>query len=217
MAVVVLLWNEHPTEVVAGFHARKVAKILEERYGHYVEVMKIPFGASSYAELRLPGKTLRQKLLILANRFGETRSITEHVARKIGIAVFNFHSSDARVMAQARKRKPHEFRISRKYTRKPRGELEVIKRGKNAFLVETPAHFYSLPSRAFRINVRELLKEVGRVSKKLSKAKRINLVHALDPYYQCKVARLQSTHQRKYISPIISEKLADEIHARLIR
>ena len=33
MAKVVLVWNEHPTEVVAGFHCRKVAEILKKSTG----------------------------------------------------------------------------------------------------------------------------------------------------------------------------------------
>lgn len=44
MARIVILWNEHPTETLAGYHARKVMRLLKD-YGHEVIQEKIPFRA----------------------------------------------------------------------------------------------------------------------------------------------------------------------------
>ncbi len=54
MAKVVLIWNEHPTEVVAGFHAREVAEILRRPpYNHEVIVEKIPTRETNYIRERI--------------------------------------------------------------------------------------------------------------------------------------------------------------------
>ena len=52
MAKVVLVWNEHPTEVVAGYHARKVAQILKEKYGHEVIMEKVRVAETNYGLYR---------------------------------------------------------------------------------------------------------------------------------------------------------------------
>ncbi len=52
MAKIVIVLGEHPTEVVAAFHARKVAKILREKYGHDVIVEKVPLEETNYGIVR---------------------------------------------------------------------------------------------------------------------------------------------------------------------
>ena len=62
MARVVIVWNEHPTEVVGGFHARKVAEILRNKFNHEVIMEKIPRQETNYEILaKMPEPNLFQR------------------------------------------------------------------------------------------------------------------------------------------------------------
>ncbi len=219
MARVVLVWNEHPNEVVAGFHARKVAEILRRKYRHEVTLVKLPFSRSEYAVLR--GKTPLQHRLVQLARYDSSSSyaIAKDLAKKHGVPVFNFHSTPAENMAQANKRKPRSFRLSRRnFVNKILGELLVYGLGKNGFIVEVPAHFQSLPARLIELTTRRKLRRAIRaVEKRLSRVELKVLVEALRPLYYTMVPPLQQHRQKKFLSPVISRKLAEEIHARLLQ
>ncbi|MDP3741967.1 MAG: hypothetical protein Q8R15_01495 [Candidatus Micrarchaeota archaeon] len=218
MAKVVLVWNEHPTEVVAGFHARKVAKILREQYGHDVKISKIPVKTTSYGILHDQDTPLQDRLTHLVSHF-TSEELTNYFAKKTGMLIFNFHSTEAARMAEATIRKPHDFRISARDSGKPKGELEVLNIGKNAFIVETPAHFRLLPGKVRRrTNVPLIRVGASEIAKRLrTKKEKIRFVNKFDDIYQEKVSPLGSTRQQKYLHPAISEKIAQAIHERITR
>ncbi|MEW5955217.1 MAG: hypothetical protein AB1626_01625 [Candidatus Micrarchaeota archaeon] len=214
MARATIVWNEHPTEVVAGFHARKVAEILRERYGHDVRLRKLPYDISSHGILRDRRTPLEQRLLHLAKEHHGTYGLTQYLAGKERRPVFNFHASPAAYMAEAEQREPQEFRVSRRALRKSDREIQVIKMRKNVFVVELPARFHPLPRHP--LSREELRAGLEAAAGKLRTREKAMLAEKLDSFYHARVSRMGAPEQKKFLHPRVSEIIAAEIHRRLM-
>ena len=103
MAKVVLVWNEHPTEVVAGFHARKVAKILKEKYGHEVVMEKIPVAETNYGTIT--SRKRPKKRVDALEKLRPSLNIARQLSAKHDAITFNFHCSPAKSF------NPHQIAI----------------------------------------------------------------------------------------------------------
>ncbi|MFH0713127.1 MAG: hypothetical protein V1722_00545 [Candidatus Micrarchaeota archaeon] len=233
MAKVVLVWNEHPTEVVAGFHARKVAQILREKYGHEVVVEKIPAAETNYGIARkIPTsrKKASTKVAIQAilQRLGQrdsTLKLTQKMALKHNAMAFNFHASGALALGEALIRRASAFRIGKLIA-----SDELNSRTTSPYEIE----FHQKPNKPYAISIEMpgmlfwLRGSVGKRNKQQIKKAQKELLDlqynmhnpfgagaSLHADYQRNVMRLTSRAQRKYISPIISEKIAAAIHERI--
>ncbi len=217
-----LIWNEHPTEIVAGVHARRVAVELR-RLGHTVRLFKIPAKHTIYGQLRDKSKPVRQRLIEMARQNMSSVSIAKNFAKEFEIPVFNFHASESYRLGQSTKRKPHEFRIDRKRSftyRKDMKELEVANVGKNAFIVEMPARYHELPDAGLsKIEIQEIMKEGGKLlsGSELKDLEKLNLLEQLGAHYHSKGAKIGGRKNQKYLHPIITQKLTEEIHKQLTR
>ncbi|MFH0713426.1 MAG: hypothetical protein V1722_03110 [Candidatus Micrarchaeota archaeon] len=110
MAKVVLVWNEHPTEVVAGFHARKVAAILRKKYGHEVVMEKIPAAETAYGIVkRLPLEKIIDALD--SHLIFDSNEHARRIGRRHGAFAFNFHSTPFHVFGRAKSIPASKFRL----------------------------------------------------------------------------------------------------------
>ncbi len=218
MAKVVLVWNEHPTEVVAGFHARKVTKILRDHYKHRVVLKRIPVAETNYGIV----EQTANRLASLKNSFERARI----ASRRYGAPSFNFHSSDYRLFKGAEQNAPEAFKVGLHNGRKMNTEANypneiVIEHGgigTEFHVVEIPSAIVALPKRtlARRKKALELAAESALNIKK--QTHRLAAVAQLKEDYQVQYAPL--THPRnKYVftHQTISEKIAAAIHERISR
>ncbi len=227
MAKVVLVWNEHPTEVIAGYHARKVAEILKEKYGHEVIVEKIParktnYGIVSKVSSTADAETALDKLSKLKPSFTRGREFS----KKHGAATFNFHCSRSIGMGQARQKPLKKFKVGFENPREHKigGFLHEItfigNPQENHFVVEIPAKTQELPERIRqqkRMQIKEIRKQ-NRVAEEVGyRTPPERIIWETKDSYQLESMGLKAKGQRKYLSPIISEKIAAAIHERLTR
>lgn len=210
MAKVVLVWNEHPTEVVAGLHARKVAKILREKYGHEVVVKKIPAKETIYGVLDI--RDSAKAAWHIRNR-RSSLDITKEIAERHHAPAFNFHATSAIKVAEANKYKPDKFRIGEKELAESpmmNREIEFIhKRGeKDNLVVEMPGFETNLPARILkkRWPRLEAIVEDERISPALKEKVEDYLLRYMP---------LRHPRQQKFLHPAISEKIAAAIHERI--
>ncbi len=219
MAKIVIVWNEHPTEVVAGFHARKVAKILKEKYGHEVQVKKLPVKESNYGITRDEKIIAREAVTRLKQL---PNSIERYKSTEPAAFVFNFHNSGALIMGQARKRKLSQFRIGS-------GNLDDDGLGfglnateillehrpsiKNTFIIELPAFYRRIKGKAGKP---KHLKDMHKYLDTDEGWFDLAVEHNISPGHQTEVTPLQHPKQQKYLHPAISEKIAAAINGRII-
>ncbi len=216
MAKVVLVWNEHPTEVVAGFHARKVANILREKYGHEVVVEKTPVGKTIYGMAR--AGTPKEAFETLLKDFKIKDRISDEAATKHLAPVFNFHSSSPSVMGQAQERNPDEFNVMevKQGDHSPfngfKGEIQFIESGQHHY-VEVPGILEDLPKKS-KAKQEKRIKAV-RDARPLDWDAIAGTDPSLADHYQLKRTPLGKSEQQKYLHPAISEKIAAAIHERI--
>lgn len=151
MAKVVLVWNEHPTEVVAGFHARKVAQILREKYGHEVVMEKIPVAETNYgivSRTKNP-RTVQKRLSNLKSSI----EIAQEIEAKHNLPAFNFHCSEASGMGKAIERNPKDFELEEllflPFSKLPAELVLFRKPWQNHFVLEMPAYEETTPERIY--------------------------------------------------------------------
>ncbi|MBI4406658.1 hypothetical protein HY571_01975, partial [Candidatus Micrarchaeota archaeon] len=168
MAKVVLVWNEHPTEVVAGFHVRKVAEILRKKYGHKVVMEKIPVAETNYGMVRSLRKgatvdDVTHKLLRLKTSLG----IAAKAAKKYRTIAFNFHTSPALDLAKATMKAPQEFEVRECHPDEvhmpfPWGSIDaeiIFQRfpRANHFVIELPAEYREMRDEMVQKHRKEIL------------------------------------------------------------
>lgn len=110
MSRIVLVWNEHPTEVLAGYHARKAAQLLRKK-GHEVIVEKIPvsqtpFGILREIKLGMGSETerlVREAAVKLLNVKSSEEITDELKARRKADFCFNFHTTSTHVSSPVEK------------------------------------------------------------------------------------------------------------------
>ncbi len=220
MAKVVLVWNEHPTEVVAGFHARKVAKILKERYGHEVIMEKIPVGETNYGILQNE-KPSTAALYISA--LDSSMEIANKTSEEHAVGTFNFHATPFKDVAEAKTKAPKEFTVGEKllsgsitdifhgpheieFTREP---------GENHYVVEMPAFETRIPYR-IRKRRQQKLKAATRAADRDLTWNELGMAeYGLRSGYHLSYMPLRHPSQQKYLHPAISEKIAAAIHERI--
>ncbi len=228
MAKVVLVWNEHPTEVVAGFHARKVARILREKYGHTVVLKKTPAKETNYGIV----SRLKPNDAVDALRHIVTLS-SEEKARSAGLRhkalAFNFHCSPDFKFKQAQERRADEFRIStiqHTYADDPNetalgatGTAELLfleDADRQAWTIEMPGYYEEL-----KINTSKRQRKRGDAVWSAVQQKRVGLIerdrieHTLVRSYHEFRTPLKHENQKKYIDAAVSEKIAREIHEKI--
>ncbi len=97
MAEIVFAFNEHPTEAIAGVHARQVARILREEYGHGVVFHKFNWRKTNFGIVKrcargeLSPEQAVKKLLDLDS----SRNLAQKLASKYNRWCFNFHASES--------------------------------------------------------------------------------------------------------------------------
>ncbi len=227
MAKVVIVWNEHPTEVVAGFHARKVAKILKERYGHEVIVEKIPPGETNYGIVqRVSRKTATSvaKQLAMLPSSGE---VAERYSDAHNAFAFNFHASEASRMHAARFKEPEAFEVGEINNRGAGyifgfpAEITIQRHGKRAHVVEVPGIRIALPKEKSAIIAGKLKLIIGAVERpshlRISVEDYYRIRSSINEGYHSEVYDLVHPAQQKYKDKAISEKIAAAIHERITR
>ncbi len=212
-----MVWNEHPTEVVAGFHCRAVAKLLRGM-GHEVIVEKIPAKETIYGMAR-SGTPQEAYEKLLANQENINR-IPNKVAAKHKAAVFNFHSSPPLAMGKSEKLDPKEFRVSEiDYTdlnglTKIKDEIQFIKSGKQHY-IEVPGILETLPEKTRAKHEAKI--QAIRNLRQLQWSIFAGIKPSLADHYQTQRTPLHVSEQQKYLHPAISEKIAAAIHKRISR
>ena len=216
MAKVVLVWNEHPTEVVAGFHCRKVAKLLREM-GHEVIVEKIPARKTNYGIVSHENpKQAFDRLAALKTSL----EVARDSAQKNDAFAFNFHASIPETLGQSTKKVPSEFQTGEYNLTKINESKEIMvfkKPGENWAIIELPG---------LQIPLRDPL--FSRKKTKQEAVQRENIEHGffikdelvdrrLEDKYHIHAMPLKHPDQQKYLLPIISEKIAAAIHKRISR
>ncbi|MCX6767958.1 MAG: hypothetical protein NTY90_04510 [Candidatus Micrarchaeota archaeon] len=195
MARIAIIANEHPNEVVAQHHARKVAEILREA-GHDVVYYKHPFektalGIASKAKELGPNQVEeRKKLVKVTKEIPRSLDLAQEVRKKAGADyAYNFHATPS---------------IDAVFSNKKVGFLPESKVG----IVEVPAVFTELKrggknAEAFF----ELLKETNaKEVRPLSAPARLS-------YYLKRTTPLKMNEE--YLSPEISNEIAKEILAHV--
>ncbi|MFH0713904.1 MAG: hypothetical protein V1722_04665 [Candidatus Micrarchaeota archaeon] len=216
MAKVVLVWNEHPTEVVAGYHARKVADILRKKYGHEVMVEKVPFKKTNTGIVahNSPAKAVNALRVLTSSR-----GVTAQFSKKHAAPAFNFHTSSQKSFEQSEKRKPENFRVGNSNIEiepilsfSPFSSEIIFQHGSNPLQheIEIPAFYERLPKTSYGRRREKLIH-----SKTLAHLEGIAYTGALRDVYHLERTPLSHSKQKKYLSPIISEKIAAAIHERL--
>ncbi len=109
MAKIVLVWNEHPTEVVAGYHCRAVAKLLRGM-GHEVIVEKIPAKETNYGIITHDHEKPKSAFEKLA-QLKISIEVAREAAEKHDAFAFNFHASPPDVQGNSMQLSPDDFKI----------------------------------------------------------------------------------------------------------
>ena len=219
MAKVVLVWNEHPTEVVAGYHCRAVAEILRKRYGHKVVIKKIPVGKTYYGIVSKVSNA--EEAAIAANKLRKLKPSIERAqafSKTYNAPVFNFHCSDRTVMGEAAKRTVSKFRIGKPDERKDKFHSEIGLHGnkrKGGFVVEVPAAFMLFKNNKLAERRFAQILTVFSSAKQQSKRTAMQITSDLTIAYHTGTTPLKHPEQQKYLSPAISEKIAQAIHERI--
>ncbi|MFH0714093.1 MAG: hypothetical protein V1722_00430 [Candidatus Micrarchaeota archaeon] len=214
MAKVVLVWNEHPTEVVAGFHARKVAEILREKYGHEVILEKIPVSETNYGIIRdePSPKVAAERLAKLKG----SSLIAEDYARKYGAPAFNFHASPTMAQGQSGRKPAWRFKVGKTDPTKrtwTQHEIDFLP-WKQGTVIELPGELYASGAGSLgRMEVKRT--RVEDEAKKLQGDAKIVAEMASQINYVSLSMPLHEETQKKYLSPIISRKIAAAIHKQV--
>jgi len=210
LARIVLQWNEHPTEVVAGFHARKVAEILRNKYGHEVMMEKIPVAETNYGVV----KNKSPRAAIVAALWGLKSALgrAEAASKTHSAFAFNFHSSKASAMADADTRPTKRFRVGiQPYLDFSDTELMIAhKKGDKHAVVEVPAFYEAMPENVRKRQIEQLTK-IGKATGGGIGDQFMQLTE-LKPDYYLERTPLRHKQQQKYLDPAISEKLAKAIN-----
>ncbi|MFH0713048.1 MAG: hypothetical protein V1722_00150 [Candidatus Micrarchaeota archaeon] len=215
MAEVTFIIGEHPTEVVASYHARKVAEILRREYGHKVIFEKVPLHTTSYGKLR-EDRPMKETLLKLAREPLNSNLLAQQAALAFGTPVVNFHSTPANKMGKATTKQPRDFNVGKALT--SAAELAVAHVGSNGFIVEVPALYQDVLERTLEKLVangyaREAMALLD--GNELTANEKKTLVINMRTNNQLRVAGLKTPGQEKYLHPDISRKLAEEIHKQI--
>lgn len=223
MARIVIVFNEHPTERIAYYHARKVADILERRYGHEVVRKPIPTKDTNLGLLMCePEEGLARKLFERKN----SDKIALEAAEKHGGQAFNFHSSACEGMGEAVQRTPEKFRVRhyKRVLKKMRNAELTIEGRERGFVVEVPGFYSPLPKKVsekadkgFRAALKEfatgfLARVLGHGKSEDYIALQSHLNYIMNKNYRKNYTPLYRREQEKYLSPKISEKIAKKIH-----
>jgi len=216
MAKVVLIWNEHPTEVVAGFHARKVAEILRgKKYRHKVIVKKVPVAETNYGIVRKYSPIEAVQQLI---ELKDSYEFAQEAARENKAICFNFHASSPSIMGAAAWQKPGNFEVGEFSPLQPGYPTEIaFQRNRNAnhYLIELPG--VNLPLKRKIRRKREEQRKAVFLANNLSNTYPSHLEKRLNPTYHLYRMPLADKRQQKYLHPAISEKIAQAIHERITR
>lgn len=213
MAKALIIWNEHPGEVVAGLHARRVTKILKEKYGHDVKIEKIPYAKTNFAMVRK--NTNPKQLLEEINKLPDSAEVAKHYAKKHDRLTFNFHSSSYKRIAEP---------------------AFVDTDEKTYYLVEVPAVDVPLPKRIRESNeekrktVKAHFNDIRKPKTILSRwfsywfptttpedARTSKYLNYYWPAYHETYAPIKEKIQGKYVSEDISNKIAEKINAVLTK
>ncbi|MFA5246832.1 MAG: hypothetical protein WC408_02995 [Candidatus Micrarchaeia archaeon] len=205
MAKVVLVWNEHPLETVAGHHARKCADILRT-LGHEVVLEKTPVAKTTYGIIR--DQTPRQAAKTLAEKDGkgcfDLGGSLRKYSKKHDAPVFSFHSSSPEILGYSEKNEPKKFKTG------PMGspglwyphEITFVN---GNYYVEVPAIDHELPKQ-MRNKMKTKITKVKNIVKESS------VENLLDPYHNVTYSKIRQPEQQKYLDPLITKKIADAIH-----
>ncbi|MFH0714063.1 MAG: hypothetical protein V1722_00280 [Candidatus Micrarchaeota archaeon] len=226
MAKVVLVWNEHPTEVVAGFHARKVAEILKNKYGHDVVIEKIPVAETNYGIIRNGKGNKANQLLALRDSidfFPKDPSGTKFM--------FNFHAAPAERIGKSTQMPARLFKVSHKRWQdnleRFATEITIIKGKGRQYAIEMPGYFTRIPGNAYRKMLEQKrefeTKERSKIDRKISAGtytardilKLMEFATATQNTYTIQRTALHTKRQKKFLSSDVSKKIAAAIHERI--
>jgi len=208
MAKVVLVWNEHPTETVAGHHARNCAKLLRAM-GHEVILEKNPvnktaFGIAREGTPRQAANRLKDE--ILKGTFAPG-AVLEKYHNKHDATVFSFHSASPEVLGKAETAEAKDFDVGPLSGwwpfHYPHEILYIPFKGN--YDVEVPAVDHELSAEILKkTNTR--IEEIKKIAKDRSVDEQLYWGrHTL-------LNKMRQPEQQKFLDPIITRKIADAIH-----
>ena len=213
MAHVTILWGEHPLEVNAGIHARRVVEILRKKYGHEVTVKKIPLRETYYYVIQslAKGKITPKDAVERLEKISDwIQLIKENLPRKSGHFLFNFHGTPSEYWSEHAdfEKNPSDFRIGR------RGEIRFLcgprEWSENGYAVEVPETRKKFPQKVSAVN-----------AKAVEQIQQIKPDYKLNPlmYMGSEIPvslEKQRAQQSRFQSPEISEKIAKYIDEEII-
>ncbi|MFA5246833.1 MAG: hypothetical protein WC408_03000 [Candidatus Micrarchaeia archaeon] len=209
MAKVVLLWNEHPNENLAGYHARRCAKLLKDM-GHEVILEKLPYKDTVQAKM-LAG-TPKQAAEALWKEHGRNCSgdlLVREYETKHGAPVFSFHTTGHDMWGEPEDIPPEKFKVwVVEHTNRPlKNEIQFLRIGNN-FDVELPAVDHPISDvakKAYRLDeVKNELVDIAGAYNYLQMTEHRPERHLF-------VNKLCRPEQKKYLAPILTEKIAKTI------
>jgi hypothetical protein len=211
MAKVVLLWNEHPSENVGGYHARRCAELLRKK-GHEVVIEKVPFTDTIHGKL-LAG-TPRQAAEAFAQehvRNLSNRRLIAEYEKKHGAPVFSFHTTPCDAWGEPSNTPPEKFNVwvgsDEGDDRHCSDEIQFYRRNNN-YYVELPAVYHEISGIQ---NRRKRLNEVTNELIGLVGPYRYHQMAEHSPIYHLLVSKIRRPEQKKYLDPAITEKIAAAI------
>lgn len=218
MAKVVIAWNEHPTEVIAGFHARKVAEILREQ-GHEVILHKFPVKETNYGIVakNRPKKALR-KLLLMTDSFERAQAL----AIKHGAFVFNFHASAPGCYGTPASKEVKDFEIAFKHIRDFTHSPEIpifhpLPTADKHFVVEVPGDEIKILSNKTTARERKQIQQkLKKIEQKLQERNiRGKISKNTDSVYYNYAMPINPAQNPKYLDSLLTRRIAATIHEKI--
>lgn len=205
MAKVVLLWNEHSNENLAGYHARRCATLLKEM-GHEVVVEKVPYKETIQAKLLAGTPKEAAKAILDYEKNQDASPLIQRYEKKHNAPVFSFHTSHLQTMGKSEDLPPERFNTQITDADVLDCEIGFLPKGKS-FYVEVPAVYHPISNdtkNKRKIQFERVWNEYVRLKKE----------HAFNLHedYHLKITKLGKDDQQKYLNPIITNKIACAIH-----
>ncbi|MFA5246750.1 MAG: hypothetical protein WC408_02545 [Candidatus Micrarchaeia archaeon] len=210
MAKVVIAWNQHPTENLAGIHARRCAELLKQM-GHKVFVEKIPVDKTNYGAARKGTPKQAAKALKKIAQDNATSAMLRKLAKKHNAIAFSFHASTPQALGNSDETHPKQFNVGFASNNQAEGWLEheiCFLQSRGNYYVEIPAIFHPISSDLFD----GMVDRVGAIKKE---SRSPAVMAQLRDSYQLFVNKTGALEQQKYLDPEITKLIAETIDKKI--
>jgi len=205
MEKVVLLWNEHSNENLAGYHARRCAALLR-KMGHEVVVEKVPYKDTIQAKLLAGTPKEAANAILEYEKNQQNAPLIQRYEKKHRAPVFSFHTSHLKAMGKSEDLSPEAYKTKITESGILDCEIGFLPEGKS-FYVEVPAIYHPIANDTKSQRERQF-EQVWDEYARLKKEYTLNLHED----YHLKNTKLRKEEQQKYLDPIITNKIACTIH-----